>query len=45
MPEPVRAVLAEFIAQHHVERSFSKRKRDRPDPDAMARGLAPKDHK
>jgi len=45
MPEPVRAVLADFIARHHVERSFSKRKRDRPDPEAMARGLEPKDHK
>jgi Protein of unknown function (DUF3305) len=36
MPEPVRAVVAEFVAQHHVEHPFVKRERDRADPEAMA---------
>jgi hypothetical protein len=45
MPETVRAVLADFIAEHHVERSFAKRKRDRANPEAMARGVSSKDHK
>lgn len=36
MPEPVRAAIAEFIAEHHVERPFVKRKRDQADPEAMA---------
>jgi hypothetical protein len=38
MPEPVRLVLADFVAKHHVERAFFKRKRDRPDPEALAHG-------
>jgi hypothetical protein len=29
MPEPFRQVLAGFIAEHHVERPFIKRKRER----------------
>jgi Protein of unknown function (DUF3305) len=45
MPDSVRAVLADFIAEYHVEHSFAKRTRDRADPEAMARGLPPKDHK
>ena len=36
MPEPVRATLAEFVAHHHVEHPFVKRRRDRPNPEAMA---------
>jgi Protein of unknown function (DUF3305) len=36
MPEPVRQTLAAFIAEHHVERVFEKRKRDRANPDALA---------
>ncbi len=28
-PQPVRAALSAFVAQHHVERSFIKRKRER----------------
>lgn len=37
MPEPVRDILAAFVAEHHVEREFFKRKRDRADPNAMGR--------
>jgi hypothetical protein len=37
MPESVREALAAFVAEHHVERVFEKRKRDRADPEAMAR--------
>jgi uncharacterized protein DUF3305 len=37
MPEPVRAVVEAFVAEHHVERPFYKRKRDRADPEALAR--------
>jgi hypothetical protein len=29
MPEPIQQVLAAFIAEHHVERPFIKRKRER----------------
>ena len=37
MPEPVRAAIADFVAEHHVEHPFVKRTRDRADPEAMAR--------
>jgi hypothetical protein len=37
MPEMIREVVADFIVEHHVERKFFKRKRDRVDPEAMAR--------
>jgi hypothetical protein len=37
MPTPIQQVLAAFVAEHHVERPFFKRKRDRADPEAMAR--------
>jgi Protein of unknown function (DUF3305) len=37
MPEAVRAAIDAFIAEHHVERPFYKRKRDRADPEALAR--------
>ena len=37
MPDIVRAQIEEFIAQHHVERPFYKRQRDRADPEALAR--------
>jgi len=37
MPEPVREAIAAFVSQHHVETVFHKRKRDRADPEAMAR--------
>ncbi len=38
MPARLRAVAEAFVAQHHVERTFHKRQRDRADPEAMARG-------
>jgi hypothetical protein len=37
MPDAVRAIIEAFVAEHHVERPFSKRKLDRPDPEALAR--------
>ena len=42
MPETVQTIIAEFIAEHHVERPFYKRKRDRADPDALARRGPPR---
>ena len=42
MPEPVRAIIEAFVAEHHVEQPFVKRKRDRADPEALAR-RGPKD--
>jgi hypothetical protein len=44
MPEPVRVIVEAFVAEHHVEQPFVKRKRDRADPEALARRApAPKD--
>ncbi|MGU3537071.1 DUF3305 domain-containing protein [Methylobacterium sp. A54F] len=37
MPESVQAILAAFVEAWHVERKFEKRKRDRADPEALAR--------
>src|SRR5207248_409947 len=37
MPEPIRQVIAAFIAEHPVEHSFAKRERDRADPEALGR--------
>jgi hypothetical protein len=37
MPEQLRDAVAAFVAEHHVERAFVKRKRDRANPDALAR--------
>jgi hypothetical protein len=37
MPESICATVDAFIAEHHVERVFHKRKRDRADPEALAR--------
>ena len=37
MPDPVRAVIEAFVTEHHVERPFYKRKRDRADPEALGR--------
>jgi hypothetical protein len=45
MPESVRAVIAEFVAEHHVEHPFVKRQRDRANPEAMARRTPSKDRK
>lgn len=37
MPAEIQAALAQFIAEHHVERQPFKRKRERADPEALAR--------
>ena len=37
MPDSIREAVAAFVAEHHVERTFFKRKRDRADPEALAR--------
>jgi hypothetical protein len=36
MPDVVFDAVAAFIAEHHVERVFFKRKRDRANPEALA---------
>jgi Protein of unknown function (DUF3305) len=36
MPEVVRDAVARFVAEHHVERPFIKRQRDRANLEAMA---------
>lgn len=41
MPDSVRAAIEAFVAEHHVERPFVKRKRDRADPNALARRMPP----
>lgn len=43
MPDAIRELLAEFVAQHHVEREFYKRRRDRADPDALGRRGPPRE--
>jgi hypothetical protein len=43
MPGAVRDALAAFVAEHHVERQFYKRKRDRADPNALGRRAAPRE--
>jgi hypothetical protein len=37
MPESIREFLAAFVAEHHVEQPFFKRRRDRADPQALGR--------
>ena len=37
MPEPVRDAIAAFVAEHHVDEVFVKRKRDRADPESLGR--------
>lgn len=37
MPAPIRDEVAAFVAEHHVERPVFKRKRDRANPEALAR--------
>jgi hypothetical protein len=45
MPEPIRAAVAEFVAENYVEQAFVRRQRDRTDPDIMARRIPVKDRK
>lgn len=42
MPEPVARALAAFVARHHVEEAFEKRKRKPADPEALARRRRPR---
>ena len=44
MPQPLQEAVAAFIAEHHVEQQFFKRKRDRVDPEALARRRGYGDH-
>ena len=37
MPEAVQDAVAAFVAEHHVERQFVKRKRDRANREALAK--------
>ena len=37
MPKPMQEAIAAFVTEHHVERVFVKRKRDRANPEALAR--------
>lgn len=37
MPPVIEDAVAAFVAEHHVERAFVKRKRDRANPEKMAR--------
>ena len=39
MPEPIRTAIAAFVAEHPIEHTFTKRERDRADPEALARRL------
>lgn len=38
MPAGLRAVVEGFVARHHVERTFHKRRRDRAAPEVQGRG-------
>jgi len=40
MPQSIQEIVAAFIAEHHVERQFMKRKRDRQDTESLARRAA-----
>lgn len=37
MPPAVEAVVADFVSQHFVEQAFHRRRRDRPDTEALGR--------
>jgi hypothetical protein len=44
MPPSIEGIVAAYIAEHHVERQFFKRKRDRADPESLARRRGYGDH-
>ena len=44
MPQSIQEIVAAFVAEHHVEREFFKRKRDRADPESLARRRGYGDH-
>lgn len=37
MPDVIRDWVADYVARHHVEQAFHKRKRDRANPEALGR--------
>jgi hypothetical protein len=37
MPDEIAGTIEAFVSQHHVERVFFKRKRERADPEALGR--------
>jgi len=37
MPPGIRVILGSYVTEHHVEREFHKRKRDRQDTDSLGR--------
>jgi Protein of unknown function (DUF3305) len=39
MPPVIQQALIAFVTEHHVDRPFFKRKRDKADPEALAAGL------
>ena len=41
MPKPMQETIAAFVVEHHVEEVFVKRKRDRANPEALARRGSP----
>ena len=41
LPPSLAAWLRDFVERHHVERPFHKRRRDRADPEALARRRTP----
>jgi hypothetical protein len=43
MPPAIEVAIAAFVAEHHVERAFVKRRRDRANPEKMARRTAHND--
>ncbi|HEY5380381.1 MAG TPA: DUF3305 domain-containing protein [Pseudolabrys sp.] len=43
MPDSIQDAVAAFVSEHHVERAFVKRERDRPDLNALARRAPPRD--
>jgi hypothetical protein len=45
MPQIIRDIVAGFVAEHHVEREFFKRKRDRANPEALGRLAPPREDK
>jgi uncharacterized protein DUF3305 len=44
MPDSIRETVVTFVVEHHVEREFFKRKRDRADPESLARRRGYGDH-
>lgn len=44
MPQSIQEIVAAFVAEHHVEREFFKRKRDHADPESLARRRGYGDH-